>query len=213
MIQSVIFDFDGVLVESVSIKTEAFGELFESEGEDVSLWVMEYHLKNTGVSRFDKFRHIYRERLKREIEDKDFEVLCRRFSRLVVDKVVAAPYVEGAKEFLDTYAGGLSCYIASATPEEEMGEIVKRRGMTRYFQEVHGAPTSKTDIVRGIIEGGRLRPSDIVYVGDAMSDYEAAKKNRVKFIARVAYGNAVFDTIKCCKVSDLRSLWAQIQEM
>lgn len=43
-----IFDFDGVIVESADIKTNAFAELFEREGKDAEEKVVEYHLKNAG---------------------------------------------------------------------------------------------------------------------------------------------------------------------
>jgi len=35
MIQAIGFDFDGVLVESVDIKTRAYAYLFEDEGPEV----------------------------------------------------------------------------------------------------------------------------------------------------------------------------------
>ena len=52
MIKIIFFDFDGVIVESVDIKTKAFAMLFEHEGRDIANRVIDYHLKNSGVSRF-----------------------------------------------------------------------------------------------------------------------------------------------------------------
>ena len=58
-LKAIFFDFDGVLVESVDIKTRAFSKLFEREGEDVVKKVIDYHIDNGGVSRYEKFRYIY----------------------------------------------------------------------------------------------------------------------------------------------------------
>jgi len=69
MIKAIIFDFDGVLVESVDIKTKAFAGLFEHEGDSIVRRVVAYHIKNAGVSRFEKFRHIYKEMLDRELTE------------------------------------------------------------------------------------------------------------------------------------------------
>lgn len=57
MIEVIILDFDGVVVESVDIKTEAFRELFQ-EYENVDD-IVQYHLQNNAISRFIKFKYIY----------------------------------------------------------------------------------------------------------------------------------------------------------
>ena len=89
MIRAIAFDFDGVLVESVEVKTRAFARLFNTEGPDAVRKILDYHLENGGVSRFEKFKTIYRSILKRPLSEEQFRSLCERFSELVVDEVVA----------------------------------------------------------------------------------------------------------------------------
>jgi len=207
MIKAVIFDFDGVIVESVDIKTKAFAALFEHEGTDIVNQVVEYHLKNAGVSRLEKFRHIYKEMLNRELTEETFDHLCKKFSELVVDEVVNAPYVRGAKEFLENSSTLYDCYIASATPHEEMVEISKRRGIASFFKAIYGAPKKKSDIVRTILNNNGLSPEDVVYIGDALSDYLAAKENKVVFIARLTGDNeTLFKDMDCIKIENLENL-------
>lgn len=207
VIKAIIFDFDGVLAESVDIKTKAFARLFEREGERVIEEIVEYHIKNAGVSRFEKFGYIYKEILKIPLTDVDFRNLCNRFSLLVVDEVVNAPFVKGAREFLENYSSVYNCYIASATPREEMEKIVKRRQMSRYFKGIYGAPTKKTDVVKTILFTHDLKPDNVIYIGDAISDYEAAKENNVAFIARITHNNDLpFKTVNCTKIQDLQNL-------
>jgi len=206
MIKAIIFDFDGVIVESVDIKTKAFARLFEHEGKVVVEKVVDYHLKNGGVSRFDKFRYFYQEILQRPLPGHRFEELCRRFSQLVMDEVVKAPYVKGSKEFLDDYYNVYQCFVATATPQEEIAEIIKQREMTAYFKGVSGAPKKKDVIVREILDGYSLKPQEVIYVGDAMSDYHAACENSVRFIARIHDNESIFKGIECTKIMDLTDL-------
>ncbi|MDD5435187.1 MAG: HAD hydrolase-like protein [Nitrospira sp.] len=206
MIKAIIFDFDGVIVESVDIKTKAFARLFEHEGEAVVEKVVDYHLKNGGVSRFDKFRYYYKEILGRPLPEQKFEELCNRFSELVMDEVINAPYVKGSKEFLDKYYNAYPCFVATGTPQEEIDEIIRQREMTHYFKKVFGAPKKKDVIVRDILDGYSLKPHEVIYVGDAMSDYQAAYENSVRFIARIHDNESIFNDIECIKIMDLTGL-------
>ena len=55
-IKAIVFDFDGVIVDSVPIKTEAFRELYWPYGEEVVHKVAEHHIKNGGLPRSKKFK-------------------------------------------------------------------------------------------------------------------------------------------------------------
>ena len=105
MIRAVIFDFDGVIAESVNVKTDAFARLFEPEGPEIVERVLEHHLANGGVSRFDKFRFYYKEFLARPLSEPELDSLCGQFSHLVVEAVIDAPWVPGAQETLQYLQG------------------------------------------------------------------------------------------------------------
>jgi phosphoglycolate phosphatase-like HAD superfamily hydrolase len=214
MPEIIFFDFDGVIVESVDIKTRAFYQLFEIEGEDVARRVVDYHLKNAGVSRYDKFRYIYREILSRPLKEEEFYMLCDRFAGIVMENVVRAPYVKGAEEFLENYAADYKCFIVSATPQEEIEEIIYRRRIGHFFKAVYGAPAKKNDVVRDSIVRENTDSCNAVYVGDAMSDYLAAKENKVAFIARLTNDNSrIFKDLDCLKLNDLMNLKESISSV
>lgn len=203
MIKAVIFDFDGVLVESADIKTKAFAKLFEREPAQANRAIVEYHLQNAGVSRFEKFKYIYENILKRHLSENEFDGLCERFSGIVTEEVVKAPYVKGADDFLREHNDEFAFFITSGTPASEIADIVKRRSMLRYFKGVYGSPKKKSEMVRDIIAENRFNPPELVYVGDAMSDYEAASVNGVRFIARINDNADIFRGVDCIRVNDL----------
>ena len=186
MLKAVIFDFDGVLLESVDVKTRAFRQLFSKENPADLEKIVNYHLKNGGVSRFEKFRHIYKDILKRPLSEQEFEVLCGQFAALVVDEVVASPWVPGAKEFLERNAGRYQFFIASGTPEDEINRIVERVGIRAFFKEVLGSPRKKAVLLKALLEKHRLRNTECIFVGDAENDWRAAQELKIPFVWRRA---------------------------
>ncbi len=110
----------------------------------------------------------------------------KRFSDIALEEIIKTPFVPGALEFLKLNHTNYPLFVASSTPEEELIFIVKKRGIFDYFQGVYGSPHLKADIVRSVLEGRSLLPDEIVFVGDAETDFIAAKETSVNFIARVS---------------------------
>jgi HAD superfamily hydrolase (TIGR01549 family) len=182
---AIVFDFDGVLVESVDVKTQAFGALYAEYGDRIVEQVKTYHLIHGGVSRFDKFRY-YHEVLLGKPLTKDEEVkLGELFSQHVEDAIVEAVYVAGAYEFLENNYQSIPLFVASGTPDQELKRIVARRNMSHYFVSVHGSPAQKGDIIQDILLKYSFDPDRVLMVGDSISDYNGAVIAGVKFIGRV----------------------------
>ena len=59
MIKAILFDFDGVIVDSVEIKTEAFRDLFRQESADDLERILDYHKAHGGISRVKKIEYFY----------------------------------------------------------------------------------------------------------------------------------------------------------
>jgi phosphoglycolate phosphatase-like HAD superfamily hydrolase len=183
MIRAAVFDFDGVVLESVEIKTIAFRRLFEDhpEGERI----VPYHLANGGISRFRKFRWFYEEVRGEPLSEAESERLGERFSELVLDEVRRCAFVPGARELLERLAPRLPLFVASGTPEDELRGIVDDRGLGGVFAGVYGTPPTKAEILRRIMSERDLRPPELVMVGDAMSDFDGAAGAGVPFVGRV----------------------------
>lgn len=187
-IKAIVFDFDGVIAESVNVKTEAFAALFESYGKDVVGQVVEYHLINGGVSRFEKIRYYYKNILQKPLSEEELDKLCDRFSNIVVDKVVNSPFVPGAKEFLEKYYQRYKFYVVSGTPQDELRQIVKRKNLERFFRKVMGSPRNKTELTKETLSQDNFDRNQVVFIGDAITDYEAACNTGIKFVGRVPKG-------------------------
>jgi phosphoglycolate phosphatase-like HAD superfamily hydrolase len=184
VIKVVVFDFDGVVLDNADVKTEAFVELYAAHGADVTAKVRAHHLANLGISRFKKFEWIAQNVLRTSISDAESKALGERFSELALAKVLASPFVGGARAALDRLAAQMPLMVASGTPQGELDMVVDKRGLSACFREVHGSPAEKPAIIRGIMERHGVGPRELLFIGDGMSDHKAAVTAGVEFLAR-----------------------------
>lgn len=214
-VTTVILDCDGVILESVSVKTDAFAELFSFAGEKKDE-IITFHLNNGGMSRYDKFRYIYSDILKQPLTESRFDELSHNFAAIVHQNVVRSPFVVGAEDFLESYHDRLALHVVSATPEGELLEIFEERNMLRYFRSVHGAPEKKAVHLRTIASRSSCDPSTFIFVGDARNDYVASKEAGIRFIARIKEDEPDrflgLDGIEC-RINNLRDLDRYIRDL
>lgn len=185
---AVLFDFDGVLAESAEIKTWAFTELYRDHGPAVVAAAVAYHEAHAGISRLEKIRHIHRTQLGLEPSEQEVAEWGRRYSGLVKQAVIDAPWVPGAQAFVEAHWRELPLYVVSGTPEEELRQICTARGMARYFRGIFGSPRHKAPIIRTILAELGMAPGSLLFVGDATTDSDAAARTGVPFLGRVPEG-------------------------
>ncbi|KJR40901.1 haloacid dehalogenase-like hydrolase [Candidatus Magnetoovum chiemensis] len=191
--KAIIFDFDGVLVESAKIKTDAFRKLFSKCTEHVDE-IVNYHMKNMGISRYVKFRYFYENILKQPYSTIEGEALSREFSSLVLDGIEKAPLVTGTEAFLEFAADKYLLFIASGTPQEELEHIVSHKKLKKYFTEIKGSPLTKPQIIDIIITKYSVSKNETLFVGDAESDLNAARNTGIHFILRATPDNQELKT-------------------
>lgn len=178
----IIYDFDGVICDSVNIKTHAFESLYSSYGEEVVKKVRDYHLLNGGISRFEKFKYFSESILKKNITKVELDSLGALFSKIVLEKIINAPINPGVIEFMKSRIFHSLQFICSGTPNEEINYIIREKKLEKYFNGVFGSPDSKTKIINHILSKYALKPSQVLFFGDAMTDYNAAKDTSIDFI-------------------------------
>jgi beta-phosphoglucomutase-like phosphatase (HAD superfamily) len=184
--QAMIFDFDGVLADSVEVKTDAFRQMFVAYGKEIQEKVVEHHRHHGGMTRKEKLVYYHKQFLGKNLTPARLSELCDTFSSLVVQKVIAAPQIPGAEAFLTRCrAENILCFVDSATPDDELARIVEQRGLSGYFEKILGSDRTKTRNLAWILETCDLLPSQCLFFGDAGSDREAALACDVDFMGIV----------------------------
>tara|TARA_B100000900_G_scaffold101383_1_gene83996 strand:- start:19462 stop:20148 length:687 start_codon:yes stop_codon:yes gene_type:complete len=178
-----IFDFDGVICNSVNIKTDAFFDLYSTFGPKIADQVKSHHIENGGMSRYEKISLYHKEFLNVSPSAEDINEFANNFSELVFKKVVSAELVDGVLSFLDLLRNnGKICAINSATPEYEIRKIIKEKDLDKYFFKVFGSPNTKSENLIKIINSTDFNKEETIFFGDAVNDLHAALKEKVDFI-------------------------------
>jgi phosphoglycolate phosphatase-like HAD superfamily hydrolase len=179
----IFWDFDGVIKESVEIKTNAFQKLFEKYGTEVIGMVRLHHENNGGMSRFHKMP-IYMRYAGLEVTQEKVIELCENFGRLVFDGVVNAPWIPGVESYIRNNINQQIFIMVSATPQEELNEIVNKLNLRDCFRAIYGAPLSKAEAIKKSLNSYSITESESLMIGDASADLDAAIKNNIPFILR-----------------------------
>mgnify|MGYP001465768529 CR=1 FL=1 len=151
MVKAIIFDFDGVILESVNVKTEAFSDIYRQYGTRIVDKVIEHHSQHGGISRFEKFKLYHNEFLGINLTSNELNKLTNTFSNIVLDKVIASPYVKGAYEFISKNHMKYKYFISTGTPQDEINKILIKKKIDIFFKGVYGSPEKKESHVKNIL--------------------------------------------------------------
>jgi phosphoglycolate phosphatase-like HAD superfamily hydrolase len=179
--EAIFFDVDGVLIESLSVKGEAFALVFSDFPDDRDS-IIDYHLAHGGVNRVEKIRQIFVQLTGRMPTDSELAERVHAFSELVVEQVITAPEIAGAGMALEFWSARVPLHAVSATPLDELLVIFDRRGMSQYFASIHGWPPKKTELLPELVRDLGYATGACVMVGDSAEDEAAARAAGTLFI-------------------------------
>ena len=177
----IIFDFDGVILDSNNAKKDAFVECYQDLNDNLKEKIAKYHLKNLGVNRYIKIENIEKNILKNKNWDKNKEKKINNFSKIVKKKVLNSKFIPGALNTIKRLSKDHDLYICSATPEKELVYLCKKKKIYTYFKKIYGSPKSKKKILQILIKKNNNFNMNFIYIGDAISDYNLAKELKIKF--------------------------------
>jgi HAD superfamily hydrolase (TIGR01549 family) len=180
----IFWDFDGVIKDSVEVKTQAFDSLFSAYDPEVRRNVRAHHETHGGVSRYIKIPHYFQEFLGQQLTHQETERYCQQYSDAVVQAVIDCPWIDGVEEFLRVNPYGQRFVIVTGTPQDEIEFILEKLAIRDVFFRIFGAPYEKPEVLKRVLQATDYSPSECLMIGDSLTDYDAAIANQVPFLLR-----------------------------
>ena len=182
MIKNIIFDWDGVILDSNAVKDRAFEYVLRDHDADKVAELVAYHQANGGISRFVKFRMFYEDMLGQTITEDEVAGLSRQFSEFALKELVdpalqIAQSIQWVRENHKQY----NFHVASGSEESELKRVAEAQELACYFKSFHGSPTPKPELVKNILESNNYLASETILIGDSINDFRAADANGIAF--------------------------------
>ncbi len=202
----IFWDFDGVIKDSVDVKTRAFMQLFESYGDNIVQKVKKHHEANGGMSRFKKIP-LYMEWAGEDCNQQVLDKLFDKFSRIVLNNVIKSSWVPGVEKYIRNNQFQQEFILVSATPDNELDIILNELKLIKCFSDVFGSSTSKKEAIKTVLSNKNIASNECVMIGDAIADQQAAELNNINFILRRHNSNQeVFKDFQGMNIKDFTSL-------
>ena len=184
--KSLIFDCDGVILNSNQIKTISFKKALKDYNKNAVNEFINYHNTNGGISRYTKIRFFLEVILPKHksninIPENQYEIILKNYSYYCKNYLYKCEVAKGL-EVLKDNTRGISWFIVSGGDQEELRDVFKQKKINHFFDGgIYGSPDSKDKIIKR-----EVKKKNIVYpalfLGDSKLDHIAAKENNMDFI-------------------------------
>ena len=187
--KTIIFDCDGVVLDSNIVKTEAYFKTAKTLGaSDVQAQALvDYHVKLGGISRYHKFDYYLREVIKKPATKVGIQVLLDEFARELEVGLLECEIASGLTEVRAVTADS-NWLILSGGDQDELRTLFAKRTLPSgekledlFDGGIFGSPDNKDEVLAREKANGNLQ-LPALFLGDSKYDYEAADGAGLDFI-------------------------------
>lgn len=180
--ETILWDFDGVILDSMSIRGEGFKEVLSDYSKQQVEELLKYHRKNGGLSRYVKFRYFITEILGETLDEGTVQGFAQSYSKLMRRELISKKrIITSVLDFIKRNQGFFKMHIVSGSDGEELRFLCDKLGISQYFESIEGSPTPKTELVSKILIKYAYNKEKTCLIGDSINDYDAANANHIEF--------------------------------
>ena len=200
-----IFDFDGVIIDSMGVKIDEYSNLFSQFTKDESTLnkIVGIYKNSIGVPRETTFKKVFIEIFNKSISNREIRQLSQQYSQAIFRRLADFKPLNGFLEYL-TIHKKINKYIISGAPHSDITCLVDKFKLLKHFKSVKGGPLVKKDEIIDVKILEKVKGEEIIYFGDQKNDYIAAKAAEIRFVGINA--ECELKKMQCSFFSDFHEL-------
>ena len=179
----IVFDCDGVILNSNQIKSQAFYSASLSWGPEAASALLSYHLNNGGISRYEKFRYFFDTIIpscSSFDQGRDLSTMLDLYSTQVSNSLLNCEMTRSLP-YLRSCTAGSKWVVASGSDQSELRTVFQKRRISHFFDAgIFGSPDDKITIVSNLISKDDF--AQTLFFGDSLYDYKVAKHYGMDFL-------------------------------
>ena len=150
--KNIIWDFDGVLINSNQIREAAFREAFSEYSKKDITELIKFHKLNEGLSRYVKIEYFFNKILNQKLSKKKSNEILKIYGNICLDKLKNKNLlIDETVSFIRQYNTTKDFHIASGSDNNELNYLCKSLDLEPFFKSINGSPEPKKDIVKRFI--------------------------------------------------------------
>jgi phosphoglycolate phosphatase-like HAD superfamily hydrolase len=182
-IKNILWDFDGVLMDSMAVREEGFRTVLQEFPPDQVNQLLLFHRRNGGLSRYVKFRYFFETIRKETAAESTLSGLASAFSAIMRERLTQIDLlIPDSVNFVKANHHHFKMHIVSGSDQEELVYLCQRLELSTYFNSIHGSPTPKRELIANVLSEQHYHREETVMIGDSVNDLEAAEVNRIQFL-------------------------------
>ncbi len=179
--KTLVFDCDGVVLDSNKVKTSAFYRAALPFGEEAAIALVDYHVRNGGISRYRKFEHFLTEIVDVENYETAYSELLDQYANEVANGLLTCSVAPGLLELRKATADS-KWLIVSGGDQNELRDVFARRDLIQHFDAgIFGSPKTKDEILSSKVKNGDIC-FPALFLGDSMYDHQASTGAGLDFV-------------------------------
>jgi HAD superfamily hydrolase (TIGR01509 family) len=187
MLKALIFDFDGLILDTETPEVFVWESIYREHGFELPVYEWEKTIGGYGISTFDAANHLSllsQGRL-------DAVSMRSRYRREADQLIHASPVMPGVLEMIhQAREVGMKIAIGSSSPHSWVDTHAKRLGIFNLFNHIicqDDVPPGRTkpnpDIYLKVLERLRVQASEAVVFEDSLNGVEAARRAGIFVVA------------------------------
>lgn len=200
--ESIIFDFDGVIVDSNYIREQIYFDIFNHILNSKEM-IKESITEDSTRDRYGIIKAALQKlKDKNSMQFQDLEQETKKYvqeyNRITEKKVSEVSEIPGARKSLEILSQEYPLFIITGTIQSSIDIVLKNRNIQKYFKKVYGGFRNKIEGMNKLIREQKIILKNSILVGDGKADYECAKYFDIPFVGIINETNN-FETEKNIK--------------